>query len=150
MRLAVVNGPNLNRLGTREPEIYGTTTLEQLDEELIQLGATLGVSVECFQSNSEGALVDFIHQSAERVNGYIVNAAGYTHTSVALRDALIGAERAFVEVHLSNVFAREDFRHRSLLADRAMGVISGFGANSYRLALHVLAAYFRGGRDARM
>lgn len=150
LSLAVVHGPNLNLLGTREPELYGTTTLPQLDEELRQLGAALGVRVECFQANGEGALVDFIQQSAARVQGYVVNAGAYTHTSVALRDALLGVERPFVEVHLSNVFAREEFRHRSLLADRALGVICGFGVNSYRLALQVLAVYLRGGREARV
>jgi 3-dehydroquinate dehydratase II len=150
VRIAVVHGPNLNLLGTREPELYGTTTLPALDAELLQLGAALGVEVECFQANGEGELVDFVQRSAPRVLGYVVNAGAYTHTSIALRDALLGVDRPFVEVHLSNVFAREEFRHRSLLADRALGVICGFGANSYRLALQVLAVYFRGGREARV
>lgn len=150
LSVAVVHGPNLNLLGRREPEWYGRTTLAGIDAALGELGASLGVRVTCFQSNGEGALVDHVQQVAPRVDGLLVNAGAYTHTSVALRDALVGVARPFVEVHLSNVFAREEFRHRSLLADRALGVISGFGADSYLLALRALTTHLRAalGSDA--
>jgi 3-dehydroquinate dehydratase II len=150
VKVAVIHGPNLNLLGTREPEVYGHTTLAELDRELGRLGESLGVTVECFQANGEGALVDHVQQCAAHVEGFIVNAGAYTHTSIALRDALLAVARPYVEVHLSNVFAREEFRHRSLLADRAVGVIAGFGVDSYRLALRALAVYFRGGRETRV
>ncbi|CAN5124890.1 MAG: type II 3-dehydroquinate dehydratase [Gemmatimonadetes bacterium] len=139
MKIAVVHGPNLNLLGRREPAVYGSATLADIDAALSTLAAELGVEVECFQSNGEGALVDFVQDAAERAAGFVVNAGGYTHTSVALRDALVGVARPFVEVHLSNVFAREAFRRRSMLADRALGVVSGFGRDSYLLALRALA-----------
>lgn len=141
MRIAVVHGPNLNLLGRREPEVYGTTTLDEIDRWLAELGGQLGASVASFQANGEGALVDLVQREGGAADGFLVNAAGYTHTSVALRDALVGVARPFVEVHLSNVFAREQFRHRSLLADRALGVVCGFGAQSYALALRGLVAY---------
>jgi 3-dehydroquinate dehydratase II len=128
----------LNLLGTREPKIYGTTTLQQIDQNLRDLATDLGAQVSCFQSAREGALVEHIHSLRGRCDGIIINAAGYTHTSVALRDALIGVGIPFVEVHLSNVYARESFRHTSLLADVAKGVIVGFGALSYELALGAL------------
>jgi 3-dehydroquinate dehydratase-2 len=139
VKIAVVHGPNLNLLGSREPAFYGSATLADIDAALSILAAELGVEVECFQSNGEGALVDFVQDAAERAAGFVVNAGGYTHTSVALRDALVGVARPFVEVHLSNVFAREAFRRRSMLADRALGVVSGFGRDSYLLALRALA-----------
>jgi 3-dehydroquinate dehydratase-2 len=139
VKIAVVHGPNLNLLGRREPSVYGSATLADIDAALSTLAAELGVEVECFQSNGEGALVDFVQDAAERAAGFVVNAGGYTHTSVALRDALVGVARPFVEVHLSNVFAREAFRRRSMLADRALGVVSGFGRDSYLLALRALA-----------
>ena len=139
MKIAVVHGPNLNLLGRREPAVYGSATLADIDAALSTLAAELGVEVECFQSNGEGALVDFVQDAAERAAGFVVNAGGYTHTSVALRDALVGVARPFVEVHLSNVFGREAFRRRSMLADRALGVVSGFGRDSYLLALRALA-----------
>lgn len=145
LRVGVVHGPNLNLLGRREPEVYGRATLHDVDELLCSLGASLSVRVSCFQSNGEGALVDHVQRSAAEVDGFVVNAGGYTHTSVALRDALVGVARPFVEVHLSNVFARESFRHRSLLADCALGIVGGFGANSYLLALRALADHLRGG-----
>jgi 3-dehydroquinate dehydratase II len=145
LRLAVVHGPNLNLLGRREPEVYGRTTLAEIDATLVRLGERLGARVACYQSNSEGALVDYVQESAAEVAGFVVNAGAYTHTSIALRDALVGVGRPFVEVHLSNVFGREPFRHRSLLADRAIGVVSGFGPNSYFLGLRALAAYLKGG-----
>lgn len=148
MRLAVVHGPNLNLLGSREPEVYGHGTLADVDAALASLAAHLGVEVEFFQSNFEGALVGHVQETGPRVDGLLVNAGAYTHTSVALRDALLGVARPYVEVHLSNVFAREPFRHHSYLADRAVGVVCGFGADSYLLALRALVGHLgrAGGR----
>jgi 3-dehydroquinate dehydratase-2 len=145
MRIGVLHGPNLNLLGTREPEVYGRATLEEIDQRLRDEGAAAGVEVMTFQSNSEGALIDEIHRLAATVDGFVINAAAYTHTSIALRDALVGVARPFVEVHLSNVYAREPFRHVSLLAPRAVGTIMGFGAESYLLALRALSAHLRAG-----
>ena len=140
MRIAVVSGPNLNLLGRREPEVYGHETLEQIGERLQREAEHLGVALDLFQSNAEGGLIDYIQESSERVNAFLVNAGGLTHTSVSLRDALIGVGLPFVEVHLSNPAAREPFRHVSLLADRALGVVVGFGAESYVLGLRGLVA----------
>ena len=147
MRIAVVHGPNLNLLGQREPEVYGRTTLADVDRALVALGEELNVAVSSFQSNSEGALVDHIQAVGGQVGGFLVNAGAYTHTSIAIRDALLGVARPFVEVHLSNVFAREGFRHQSFLSDRAVGMVAGFGADSYLLALRALAAHLRRTRD---
>jgi 3-dehydroquinate dehydratase II len=144
LKIAVVHGPNLNLLGQREPGIYGSATLAEIDADLARLAGELGVGVECFQSNHEGALVDWVQQAAASADGFVVNAAAYTHTSIALRDALTAVGRPFVEVHLSNVHAREAFRAHSYLADRAVGVVSGFGPNSYFLGLRALAAHLRG------
>jgi len=113
VRIAVVHGPNLDLLGRREPELYGTTSLAELNQEIRVEATALGVDVEWFQSNSEGALIDYVHAAAERVAGFVVNAGGYTHTSVALLDALLGVDRPYVEVHLSNLMAREPFRTES-------------------------------------
>ena len=146
MRIAVVHGPNLNLLGTREPQVYGSVTLEQVNERLAALAGELGVTAGFFQSNHEGALVDHVQQAAPGVDGFVVNAGAYTHTSIALRDALAGVARPYVEVHVSNVFARERFRHRSYLAGGAVGVISGFGPNSYLLGLRALAEHLAGKR----
>jgi 3-dehydroquinate dehydratase II len=137
-RIAVINGPNLNLLGQREPDVYGTATLDEINGRLRELGAELEVEVSFFQSNHEGALIDHVQTLRGVCDGIVINAGGYTHSSVALRDALIAAAVPFVEVHLSNIHAREDFRQRSLLADRALGVISGFGPMSYELALGAL------------
>ena len=135
-RISVVHGPNLNLLGTREPQVYGSTTLAQIDEGLRRLGDELGVQVECFQSNHEGALVERIHAAARDGTRFVlINPAAYTHTSVALRDALAGVALPFVEVHLSNVYRREKFRHHSYFSDLAEAVISGCGAMGYSLAL---------------
>jgi 3-dehydroquinate dehydratase II len=143
VRVAVVHGPNLNLVGRREAGIYGTVRLPEIDAALRLLAQQLGASVECFQSNGEGAIVDHIQASGEAVDGFVINAGAYTHTSVAIRDALIALGRPYVEVHLSNLFAREGFRRRSLLADRAIGMICGFGAGSYLLGLRGLVEYLR-------
>jgi 3-dehydroquinate dehydratase-2 len=135
----------LNLLGLREPEVYGRATLEDVNAALSALSGDLGVEVEFFQSNAEGALVD--HVQGSRAAGFVVNAGGYTHTSVALRDALAAVARPYVEVHLSNVYRREPFRHRSLLADRAVGVVVGFGVDSYLLGLRGLVRYLRKRED---
>jgi len=143
VRIAVVHGPNLNLLGTREPAVYGRTTLAEIDGALARLGAELGAEVACFQSNHEGALVDHVQQQGPAVDGFVVNAAAYTHTSVALADALAGVARPYVEVHLSNVFSRERFRHRSYIAAGALGVVSGFGADSYLMGLRALVEHLK-------
>lgn len=143
MKIAVVHGPNLNLLGTREPEVYGRTTLAEIDAALERLGAEMGAEVACYQSNHEGALVDHVQQHGPGVDGFVVNAAAYTHTSVALADALAGVARPYVEVHLSNVFARERFRHRSYIAAGALGVVSGFGADSYLMGLRALVEHVK-------
>ncbi len=134
-RVAVVHGPNLNLLGTREPERYGSTSLVQVNARLREVASAHGVQLETFQSNSEGGLIDAIQAFAPDVVGYVINPGGYTHTSVAIRDALLASARPFVEVHLTNVYAREAFRHTSLLADVAVGRVMGFGALSYELGL---------------
>jgi 3-dehydroquinate dehydratase II len=143
LRIAVVHGPNLNLLGQREPEVYGRATLPELDSELVRLGESLGVSVTSYQANGEGQLIDHIQRAAPSTDGFLVNAGGYTHTSVALRDALIGVSRPFVEVHLSNLHAREPFRHHSYLSDRAAGVVVGFGPDSYFLGLRGLVGFLQ-------
>jgi len=140
VRIGVLHGPNLNLLGQREPEVYGRETLAGIDARLQALAVELGVQLETFQANDEGALIDRIQESAGRVQGFLINAGGYTHTSVALLDALVGVGRPFVEVHLSNIHGREEFRRRSLLAPRAAGIVMGFGADSYLLALRGLAS----------
>jgi 3-dehydroquinate dehydratase-2 len=143
MHLLVLHGPNLNLLGRREPGLYGARTLAEIDAALAERARVLGVGLESFQSNHEGALVDRIHQAADGVDGILINAGAFTHTSVALRDALLGVALPFVEVHLSNVHAREPFRHHSFLADKALAVICGFGPTSYDLALEGLVGHLR-------
>lgn len=138
MRIGVLHGPNLRLLGRREPQHYGSARLEEIDERIRDMAEELSVDVEVFQSNHEGELLDFVEEAAPRVEGFLVNAAALTHTSVALRDVLVGVDRPFVEVHLSNTAAREDFRHRSLLSPVAAGVVYGFGADSYLLGLRGL------------
>ena len=135
MRILVVHGPNLNMLGTREPDIYGSKTLDQINAMLIEEGVRLGAEVRTAQSNSEGELVTAVQQAAGWADVLIINPAGYTHTSVALRDAIAALSVPAIEVHLSNVYAREEFRRHSYVSPVAKGVISGFGADSYRLAL---------------
>lgn len=144
MRIAVIHGPNLRLLGKREPEVYGTATLADVNDALAALAAELEVEVEPFQSNHEGALLDFIEEAAARVDGFVINPGAFTHTSVALRDALSGVDRPFVEVHLSNTAAREPFRHHSYLSGVATGVVYGFGVQSYLLGLRGLVARLRG------
>lgn len=146
MNLLVLHGPNLNRLGQREPEIYGHWTLDEIDRSLKHLAVELGISLDAHQSNHEGELVDRIQES-EHVDGFLVNAGGLTHSSVSLRDALTGSGKPFVEVHCSNLAAREDFRQRSLLAPVAVGTIQGFGPESYRLGLRALAFELTERRD---
>lgn len=143
MRIGVLHGPNLNLLGTREPAVYGATTLAEVDAALERLAAELGVELETFQSNHEGALVDHIQETAARTDGFVVNAGGYTHTSVALRDALAGVGRPFAEVHVSNVHAREPFRRESLLSPVALGSVTGFGPESYLLAVRGLVRHLQ-------
>lgn len=143
MRIAIVHGPNLNLLGNREPEIYGWDTLDAINELVVSFGRSLDVEVTVFQSNHEGALLDHIHAQAPLVDGFVINAGAYTHTSVALADALVGVARPFVEVHLSNVFSREGFRHHSYLAPHALGVVSGFGIRSYLTGLLGLVEHLR-------
>ena len=143
MHIAVIDGPNLNLLGVREPERYGTATLEQVHAAVKARAAALGVQVSFVQSNHEGALVDAVQALRGVADGALVNAAAYTHTSLALRDALLAVGTPFVEVHLTNVFAREEERRRSLLADLAVGVVAGFGAESYILALDALTGWLR-------
>jgi 3-dehydroquinate dehydratase-2 len=138
VRVLVLHGPNLNLLGTREPEIYGKTTLAEIDAELGRRGAAAGAAITSFQSNHEGALVDRIQAARGAVDGILFNAAAYTHTSIALRDAVSGAAIPTVEVHLSNVHRRESFRHVSLLAPVCIGLVAGFGAASYYAALAAL------------
>ena len=141
-KILLINGPNLQLLGVREPEIYGVATLPEIVSDLRKEAGLLGLELEDFQSNSEGALVDKIGGSLSAgIDGIIINPAAYTHTSVALRDALAAVALPAVEVHLSNVSGREDFRRRSYTAEKCIGVISGFGALSYKLALRALAEY---------
>lgn len=139
MNILIINGPNLNLLGSREPHIYGSQTLAQISQKLDELGAELGLNLRHFQSNYEGEIVDVIHQARSYAQWIIINAGAYTHTSVAIRDALSGVAIPFVEVHLSNVHAREVFRHHSYLSDRATGVIVGLGVFGYQAALQFIA-----------
>ncbi len=140
MRIAVLNGPNLNLLGVREPHIYGTTTLAQIEDRLRFVAAELGVDVHFAQSNAEGAMIEAIHGMRGTTDGVLINAGAYTHTSLALRDALAGVGIRYVEVHLSNIFAREPERRHSTLASGASGVLCGFGAYGYELGLRGLVA----------
>ena len=133
--ILVINGPNLNLLGMREPGIYGSDSLKSIEEKLRRIAGDLGVEIDFYQSNHEGSIVDAIQQSRGRSDFILINAGAYTHTSVAIRDALLGAAIPFIEIHLSNVHAREEFRHHSFLSDKAAGVIVGFGADGYEYAV---------------
>lgn len=142
--ILVLNGPNLNLLGTREPEVYGRLTLRDIEERLVRLGEESGCRIVCFQSNAEHALIDRLHEaSQDGVDFVLVNPGAYTHTSIALRDAFLATRLPFIEVHLSNVHAREPFRRHSYLSDIAKGVICGFGALGYELALQAATATLR-------
>lgn len=147
-RVLVLHGPNLNLLGQREPGIYGSTTLDQINADLVALGAAEDVVVDCMQSNHEGELVDRIQRAAQDGTGFIViNPAAYTHTSVAIRDALAAVAIPFIEIHLSNVFAREPFRHHSFLSGLATGVVCGLGPLGYALAVRAAASHLAGKPD---
>ena len=143
MDLLLVNGPNLNLVGKREPTIYGSQTLEDIQEELMTLADELDAKLKFFQSNSEGEMIDCIQNSVGSIDGILINAGAYTHTSIALRDALLGVAIPYVEVHLSNIYSREEFRHKSFLSDKALGLVCGFGANSYQLALKGIVSYLK-------
>lgn len=141
-RVLVLHGPNLNLLGTREPAVYGRETLAEIDRRLVAAGRKAGTRVDCFQHNVEGELISRVHRAREEgVSFIVINPAGYTHTSVALRDALAGVAIPFIEVHLSNVHAREAFRHRSYFSDLAVGVICGLGSRGYDFALECALAH---------
>lgn len=143
LSILVLHGPNLALLGKREPEIYGRTTLDEVDRSLNDLAAELGASLTCRRSNHEGHLVDWMHEAMDRIDGLLINPGGLTHTSVVLRDAIAGIARPAVEVHLSNTAAREPFRHTSLVAPVCIGSIAGFGPSSYTLGLRALVGYLR-------
>jgi 3-dehydroquinate dehydratase-2 len=143
MRIAVLNGPNLNLLGQREPEVYGRSTLAEIEALVREAARAHGVELEWFQTNHEGALVDAVQGLRGRVDGALINAAALTHSSLALRDALLAVRVPFVELHLSNIFAREPERRHSMIADLALGMVTGFGAQSYLLALEALMGRLR-------
>jgi 3-dehydroquinate dehydratase II len=143
MRVSVLNGPNLNLLGQREPEVYGRTTLAEIEAMVRQAAREHEVELDWFQTNHEGALVDAVQRLKGQADGALINAASLTHTSLALRDALLAVQVPFVELHLSNIFARESERHHSVIADLAIGVVTGFGAQSYLLALQALVGRLR-------
>jgi 3-dehydroquinate dehydratase II len=143
VRVAVLNGPNLNLLGTREPERYGHESLAEVERRLGDLAHGMGLDIEFAQHNGEGGLVDIIHQWRGRVHGAVVNAGAYSHSSLAIRDALVGVSVPFVEVHITNVFAREPERHHSMLAPAAIGVVAGLGVAGYELALQGLVTHLK-------
>lgn len=138
MKILVLHGPNLNLLGTREPDVYGSLTLDDINNKIIELGNELGAQITCLQSNHEGALIDALHDARSWADGVLFNPGGYTHTSVALRDAVSAIQIPVIEVHLSNVYAREEFRHVSLISAVCKGKIAGFGWRSYLLGLRAL------------
>ncbi|HEY4647506.1 MAG TPA: type II 3-dehydroquinate dehydratase [Gemmatimonadales bacterium] len=144
MRIAVLNGPNLNLLGQREPDLYGHTSLADIEAMVRKAAAGLDVEVDWFQTNHEGEMVDAVQRLSGRADGALINAAALTHSSLALRDALLAVRVPFVELHLSNIFARELERRHSVIADLALGMITGFGAHSYTLALQALVGRLRG------
>jgi 3-dehydroquinate dehydratase-2 len=138
MKILLLHGPNLNLLGTREPEVYGAMTLDDINKKMVALGAEVGAEVTCLQSNHEGALIDALHDARTWAAGVVFNPGGFTHTSVALRDAISAIVIPVIEVHLSNVYAREEFRHKSLVSAVCKGKVSGFGWRSYELGLRGL------------
>ncbi|TMC00580.1 MAG: type II 3-dehydroquinate dehydratase [Chloroflexi bacterium] len=143
MRILVINGPNLNLLGSRQPEIYGSTTLQDIEERVVARAAETGIEVRCFQSNVEGQTLEFLQTEGRDADGIIINAGAWTHTSLALRDAFESIQRPFVEVHISNIYAREEFRHHSVLAGIAVGQISGLGWRGYIAALDALVGMLK-------
>jgi 3-dehydroquinate dehydratase II len=143
LSVLILHGPNLNLLGLREPQIYGASTLAQIDDRLVELGLSLGAKVESLQSNHEGVLVDAIHAARLRHHGIVINAGAYTHTSVAIRDAIAGVKIPTVEVHLSNIHQRESFRHHSYISGVVVGQISGFGSHSYELGLRAIVTHLQ-------
>ncbi len=145
MRIAVLNGPNLNLLGVREPELYGLESLEDIEASVRAKAESRGVEVLWYQTNHEGEFVDLVQGLRGQVGGAMVNAAGFTHTSIAIRDALLAVQVPFVEVHLSNIFAREPERRTSVLADIAIGIVAGFGGQSYLLAFDALIDHVTSG-----
>jgi 3-dehydroquinate dehydratase-2 len=138
MKILILHGPNLNLLGTREPEVYGSMTMEDINNALIDLGKELGTEIVCHQSNHEGALIDALHDARTTADGVVFNPGGYTHTSIALRDAISAIEIPVIEVHLSNVYAREEFRQVSMISAVCSGKITGFGWRSYTLGVRAL------------
>jgi len=138
MKILILHGPNLNLLGTREPEVYGSATLDDVNSRMIELGKELGAEIKCLQSNHEGALIDALQDARTWAGGVVFNPGGYTHTSVALRDAISAIQIPVIEVHISNVYAREEFRHKSLVSAVCRGKVSGFGLLSYELGLRGL------------
>lgn len=143
MKILILHGPNLNLLGTREPEVYGSMSLENINEKIIALGKELNAEIKCQQSNHEGALIDALHDARTWANGVVFNPGGYTHTSVALRDAISAIQIPVIEVHLSNVYAREEFRHVSFVSAVCKGKVTGFGWKSYELGLRGLVEIIR-------
>ena len=141
MNLLLINGPNLNLVGKREPSIYGSQTLEDIQKELLSISKEIKAKLHFFQSNSEGEMIDCIQKCAGSTDGILINAGAYTHTSIALRDALLGVGIPYVEVHLSNIYSREEFRQKSFLSDKALGLVCGFGPISYQLALRGMVSY---------
>ena len=139
LKVLVIHGPNLNMLGKREPEIYGKTTLDEINASLEKLGKRLGLTVEAFQSNHEGAIIDKIQEAAVAQKGLIINPAAYTHTSIAIRDALLLLHIPVIEIHISNIYKREPFRHKSVISDVVTALIAGFGVQGYPMALEALA-----------
>lgn len=141
MKILVINGVNMNMLGFRETEKYGTMTLKDLEKDLYAFSFELGIDLETYQSNIEGEIVEKIHSAKDRIDGIIINAGAYTHTSIAIRDAISAVNIPTVEVHMTNIYKREEFRHHSYLAPVCIGQISGFGANSYKLGLKAVIDY---------
>lgn len=141
MKILLINGPNLNLLGTREPEKYGSVTLSDIEAELKVIAGNLGAELECFQSNHEGEIIDEIHSARGKYDGLVINAGGLTHTSVSLRDAISSVSIPAVEVHMTNIHAREEFRHTSLISGVSVAQVVGFGKDSYKFALEGLVAY---------
>ena len=138
MKILVINGPNLNFLGRREPEVYGNKTLEELNKELLTMGNKLNMEINFFQSNHEGKIIDKIHENYGKIDYLVINPGGLTHYSISLRDAILATEIKTIEVHISNVYSREEFRHKSVISDIAIGKISGFGIEGYKMAIYYL------------